>query len=794
MFTNILPVCRVGGAVVCLSFALPSGSFVAQTPDSYSDIASWRVGYFGKPDATGQAANDADPDEDGTINLLEYAQCTHPLQGDSPVAPGLQTSGDDLRFTYNCARSDVTYEVQVTSNLVDWTTDGVDQGTPDSSGEVTAVIEGGAAGGKFARLRIVFEGQEYFVPLFTEATEQEPALQVDATDALYTYLADRGRDRHAREDQFQNYEHYLSFYWEDRTVEIEIVDTIPKGGNTITFNVRSPWKFKDSQAELRFFYRGIGTVAEYWDNRSMTEVNYNPVNGPFFKHYPDDLSPVDPDTRYYTRSVNYNVKEGREIEVGDRMEFELSQFLDDPPNGRENYYGTTFLYVVGEGLVPWYTVGEWGNPATELEDSYAVAEKAWLGGDTTLHYNYSDEPDNEFMQMATNLAPVNAQRFVLGRRVHHTDVGDGSHDEPVSNPIFGDMVGLLGKRYVNRSCVACHDRNGRAVPPAAGTALDTYVFKIGDASGNPHPTAGVVLQPKTVGGATLEGEVTLSEWQDVNGLRKPVYSFTGISPARYSARIAPQLVGLGLLEAIPEEAIMALADPDDEDEDGISGKVNFVDDPETGDLRIGRFGWKAGQHSIRSQVAAAFNTDMGVMTSVFPHPDSGDSVPADEDTGSELADEHLEQLTAYVSLLGIRPQRDYDDALVVKGEQIFTQINCAACHTPSFTTSGFAPHAELRNQLIRPYTDLLLHDMGPGLADNLGEGSAAGSEWRTPPLWGIGLTAGVSKGEGYLHDGRARTLEEAILWHGGEGAASRQAYEALDQADKNALIAFLESL
>jgi len=786
---------RVSGVVSAALIAVfPQDLAVARVSDDYPDLQSWRTGYFNDPDGVAQGADDADPDQDGLINLLEYAICTHPLEGDAPSGPTLEISGEDLTFSYACARGDVTYQVEATSDLVTWSTDGVNQGSGSPGDTITAVVLNGARDGKFVRLKVVHDGKELFVPLYTSETEKEPSLSADEPDALYTYFADRGRDRHAREDQFQNYEHYLSFYWEHRTAEIEIIDTIPKGGNTITFNVRAPWKYKVAQAELRFFYRGIGTVAEYYDNKSMTEVGYSPSGGPFFTHYPDDLSPVTPDTRYYTRTVNWNQKEGRAIHVGDRMEFELSQFLESPPNGRENYYGTTYLYIVGEGLVPWYTVGEWENQASEREDSYKVDESAWLGGETTLHYNYSDEPDNHFIQMATNLAPVNGQRFVLGRRVHHTDFGDGSHDEAVSNPIFEEMVGKLGTRYVNRSCVACHSKNGRAVPPAVGSPLDQYVFRIGDNAGNPHPVGGVVLQPKAIGGGSFEGEVHLMGWQETGGLRRPVYSFAGLNPPRYSARIAPQLVGMGLLEAIPEEEIMALADPDDADANGISGRVNLVADPETDDTRIGRFGWKAVQPSVRAQVAAALNTDIGVMTSVFPDPDTGTTIPAGEDTGSELDDEHLDNLTTYISLLGIRPQRDYDEPEVILGKQTFTNIGCADCHTPSFTTSSHAKHAELRDQVIYPYTDLLLHDMGPGLADNLGEGSATGSEWRTAPLWGVGLTAGISGGEGYLHDGRARTLGEAILWHGGEGEASRQAYEALTQKEKDALIAFLKSL
>lgn len=182
------------------------------------------------------------------------------------------------------------------------------------------------------------------------------------------------------------------------------------------------------------------------------------------------------------------------------------------------------------------------------------------------------------------------------------------------------------------------------------------------------------------------------------------------------------------------------------------------------------------------------------MTSLFPSPDCG---AAQSDCGvsvSELSDGHLTELATYVSLLGIRARRDLNDPTASRGERLFGDSGCASCHTPTLQTTAYHPHAELRSQTIHPYTDLLLHDLGPGLSDNLPEGNATGAEWRTPPLWGIGLTSGVSGGEAYLHDGRARTLKEAILWHGGEAESAKQAFQSLSPADQDALIAFLKSL
>jgi len=613
---------------------------------------------------------------------------------------------------------------------------------------------------------------QVYAPLFDDTTPLEPVLQEDTPTALITRLSDRARDRHHREGQFMAYDHYLSFYWEHRTAEIEIVDTVGKGGDTITFNVITEWPVHPIEAELRFFHL---SAAIYCNNGIMTAL-------------PQDPSEPPGSTRsYYTRSVNFNCLEGRALQVGDRMEFELSQFLTGTPNGRDNYYGTAILYVVGQGVEPWEGVGAGLNP----EPMPAAGR---LGGDTTLSYQYSQEPDNHFMQMATNLSNINGQVFVRGRRVLHTDVGDGSHDEAAENAAFTELTGLLGPNYVNRSCVSCHTRNGRGLPPNVGGTPDQYVFKIGDATGNPTAAAGSVLQSLRVGPGAAEGNVTLSGWTESGGLRKPNWSFSGVAPATYSARIAPQLVGLGLLEAIEEADIEALADPADNNADGISGRMHLVTDAETGEDRVGRFGWKATMPSVRHQSASALNTDLGVMTSVFPNPDCGSAQSGCGTSASELSEAHLQDLAAYIALLGVSARRDLGDPQALQGEAVFNSINCAGCHTPSFTTTPFHPHAELRNQTIYPYTDLLLHDMGPGLASSLGDGNASGAEWRTPPLWNIGLVVGVSGGEGYLHDGRARTLEEAILWHGGEGEASKLAYEGLSQSDKDALIKFLESL
>ncbi|MBY0275867.1 c-type cytochrome, partial [Candidatus Binatia bacterium] len=275
---------------------------------------------------------------------------------------------------------------------------------------------------------------------------------------------------------------------------------------------------------------------------------------------------------------------------------------------------------------------------------------------------------------------------------------------------------------------------------------------------------------------------------------RPRVKFTGGTPARFSLRLPPPLVGLGLLEAIPEDAVLALADPDDRDGDGVSGRAHVVADPQSGVPRLGRFGWKASQATLRHQVAAAFRNDMGVTSRVLRDPDCGAAQTGCGERGVELQDDDLDDLVTYLALLGMQARRDADDPIVQRGEQLFASAGCAACHTPTFVTSAFHPLAELAGQTIHPYSDLLLHDMGPRLAATLGEDDASGREWRTPPLWSIGLTGRVSGGEAYLHDGRARTLREAILWHGGEGRRARDAFATLAADDQEALLAFLRSL
>ena len=228
----------------------------------------------------------------------------------------------------------------------------------------------------------------------------------------------------------------------------------------------------------------------------------------------------------------------------------------------------------------------------------------------------------------------------------------------------------------------------------------------------------------------------------------------------------------------------------------ISGKPNYVWDPVNNKIALGRFGWKAGAPSVLVQSAGAYNEDMGITNPVKPVESSygqSNGVPELSDT-TDIDMKTLEDVTFYSLTIGVPAGRNFDDPQVVKGRKIFEKINCTACHTPSFTTGTLAGIPEVSGQTIYPYTDMLLHDMGDGLADNRPEFEADGKEWKTRPLWGLGLTSVTSGHTFLLHDGRARSITEAILWHDGEAKDSKDDFKELSKQDREALLEFLNAL
>ncbi|MEZ4461244.1 MAG: di-heme oxidoredictase family protein [bacterium] len=358
---------------------------------------------------------------------------------------------------------------------------------------------------------------------------------------------------------------------------------------------------------------------------------------------------------------------------------------------------------------------------------------------------------------------------------------------------------VVGPIFNAPACGECHVDQGRAAAQSVGV-----LFRLSDATGHEHPIYGGQLQPLGLRQAPGEGAVA-TRYDEVAysypdgtpySLRVPRYQLVRLAygPAEdavISPRIAQQLWGIGLLEAIRESEIVALQDPEDADGDGISGRANLVPDAATGRTVLGRFGWKAGQPSLRQQNAAAFAGDLGITSSLFRQgpcqPGQNLCNDAMFDDVIELDDTDLDHVTTFVQMLAPMPASESAVA------DLFEQLQCSGCHVPEYVTGTHDVQA-LSGRTIRPYTDLLLHDMGDGLADNRAEEGASGREWRTPPLWGIGRVRDTNGHMDLLHDGRARGVAEAILWHGGEGEQSARRFAALSAEERARLVAFVESL
>jgi CxxC motif-containing protein (DUF1111 family) len=408
--------------------------------------------------------------------------------------------------------------------------------------------------------------------------------------------------------------------------------------------------------------------------------------------------------------------------------------------------------------------------------------------------------------------PIDGLPF--GRRLDFV-VGQAIFDRLwVAAPASTRSADGLGPLYNARSCSGCHRRNGRGAPETA-----SLVTKLGIPSAIVEPTYGAQLQSLGTAGQVVEGRlqidydplsVVLDDGERVE-LQRPRYRLVDLgfgplhSDAVLSPRLPPPIIGTGLLARIPESDILAAADPDDADGDGISGRPNWVASAADGTRALGRFGWKAAEPTLMQQAARALALDIGISSPLLPD-GHGDCTPrqtgcrqaptgnSPEFGNAEAPEPVMEALLFYLDHLGPPPQRHRDDAGVRNGERLFASTGCAACHRPRLVTAADSRHAWISRREIAPYTDLLLHDMGDGLADHRSEGVADGHEWRTPPLWGIGRTEAVNGHVFFLHDGRARTLAEAILWHGGEADAARQRFTDLSPGERADLLRFLGSL
>lgn len=365
----------------------------------------------------------------------------------------------------------------------------------------------------------------------------------------------------------------------------------------------------------------------------------------------------------------------------------------------------------------------------------------------------------------------------------------------------------LGPTFNALSCRACHPQNGRAAPSGEGELISGTLLRVSALDGAPHPVYGDQLQNRAVAGVPAEGQVrvrytaTAGAYADGEpySLLTPVLELQlalGDAELLRSLRTAPAIIGSGLLEAIPAAEILARADADDANGDGISGRPRILDGG-----ALGRFGWKAGNATVDEQNTAAFLGDLGLTTPQQPVencPPAQTACAAAPNGGSpEVEGSRVAATKLFVGATTVPGRRDVAAVPVRRGKKLFHDLGCASCHVPSWQTAATSPIAELptlAGQKIWPYTDLLLHDMGEGLADGRPEGDATGREWRTPPLWGLGLLQVVNGHLRLLHDGRARGVAEAILWHGGEAQRSSDQFRALSAADRAALTTFLMSL
>lgn len=438
------------------------------------------------------------------------------------------------------------------------------------------------------------------------------------------------------------------------------------------------------------------------------------------------------------------------------------------------------------------------EPLIESYDGYGAEPAA---GNCTVY----DETAYAFSYQVNGLNSDESLQFFVGNSFFNQNW--------VESPSSTEARDGLGPLFNAKSCAGCHFRDGRGAP-YKGQGL---LFRLGTPAGNADGSIADAiysgqLQDHGISTVTEEGGMTI-QYVEITGnyddgtpytLRKPVYTISGqnygslTSGIMISPRIAQHMSGLGLLELIPEERILTLADPHDYNNDGISGKANYVYDVVTSGWSLGRFGWKANVPSIPQQVAGAFNGDIGITSSLFPNENHTSNQPSCNGLPNggtpEISDENLAAVILYSRTLAVPAQRNPLDMDIKAGKYLFAQLNCIGCHTSRHTTGTGGSINALKNIVIRPYTDLLLHDMGEGLADNLPNYRATGREWRTAPLWGLGMVSIVNSHTYFLHDGRARSFEEAILWHGGEAEKSQKKFKALSKKQREQVVKFLESL
>ena len=423
----------------------------------------------------------------------------------------------------------------------------------------------------------------------------------------------------------------------------------------------------------------------------------------------------------------------------------------------------------------------------------------------------SESSRHAFSRPATNLTVPQRGEFFIGNAFFNSPW--------VVAPASASARDGLGPLFNARSCDQCHNNDGRGQPPLKEDEQPVSLviqFATPTPGDNNEPQAdpnyGVNFNPFAIGGVPAEGKLRIRH-REIAGtygdgtpytLLAPEYTFEELAygeldpDTKFSPRIAPAVFGSGLLEAIPEDQIMERSDPDDANNDGISGRPNRVWDPLVGRAVLGRFGWKLNQPDIAHQTAAAFSSEIGMTTSLRPEqictPVQTACLAAPNGGEPEISDEMFNHMVTYQRMLAVPMRRNLDSPEVKRGAQLFLESGCEACHRATFKTGNVKDQPWLSDQIIHPFTDMLLHDMGEELADGRADFAASGSEWRTQPLWGLGLQKVVNGHTRLLHDGRARDVSEAILWHGGEGERAREAFRNLSKQDREALLKFIDSL
>jgi CxxC motif-containing protein (DUF1111 family) len=448
---------------------------------------------------------------------------------------------------------------------------------------------------------------------------------------------------------------------------------------------------------------------------------------------------------------------------------------------------------------------EQNSSTKESIPTHMVADNALSGGKTTVFVTSREA----FAKPLANLPTKDLRSFTFGNKMFNTNW--------VQAPASVTSLDGLGPTFNRVSCSACHFKDGRGRPPLnEDEPMNSMLLRLSiagkaaDGGPMPHQFYGGQLNPFGIYGVFGEGNAKII-YEEIAGtyadgskysLRKPIYQFYNMKfgelgeETMFSPRVAPAMHGMGLLEAISEDTILSWADENDNDNDGISGRPNYTPNLE-GKKVVGRFGWKSNVATLKQQDAGAALGDIGITTSLnteenCPEPQT-DCKNAIHGGKPEMSDMQLDKMVFYTQTLAPPARRNVDNSQVQLGAEIFVKSKCANCHIPQVTT-GKHKIIQLSYQNIQPFTDLLLHDMGDDLADNRPDYEANGNEWRTPPLWGIGLVKVVNQHTNFLHDGRARNIEEAILWHGGEAETAKQSFVQLEKPERESLIKFVNSL